>query len=104
MLRNGFVAFLMLLPLAASAPALADVHVGPLLGFDFWHRNAPEETDATRVAIGLDITIDTVGRWPILELSTLYTSASDSFATQNSVDEKMWQSRFGIIYRVLPDD
>lgn len=85
--------------LGASRARATELHLGPQLGFQFYHRNAPEETDSTRLSIGLSFKLDFDPSWPMVETSLSYESGQDTFATQNSVNDKIYRARAGLIYR-----
>lgn len=76
----------------------AGFHLGPLVGFEAYHRRAPEEADSIRFTFGANFRYEFNGPFLMPELAMLVSSGVDSFATQNSIEERLYRIRFGVIY------
>lgn len=98
MRRTKVLGFMLSSLVSITAPAHADFHIGPQLGFQLYHRNAPEEASSVRLSGGLSVKSSIVDHWPTLEVAGTYESGRDSFATQNFVNDRIFRIRAGGIW------
>ncbi len=87
-----------------AGTALADWHVGPQLGFQIYHRRAPEETDSVRSVLGLSLASDIFDSRFLWQLAISYETGVDSFATQNNISDKLYRARLGGIWKPFKFD
>ncbi|MBI3558417.1 MAG: hypothetical protein HY074_19280 [Deltaproteobacteria bacterium] len=87
-----------------AGEALANWHVGPQIGFQIYHRRAPEETDSVRPVMSLNITGDIFESRLMWELALSYENGVDSFADQNSISDKLYRARLGGIWKPFKFD
>src|SRR5277367_6377063 len=100
MLLSALPAILAAVLFSPAPAARADFHLGPQMGFQVYHRQAPEETPSVRLSGQLSIKLDIQEQWPVLlELAGSYETGVDQFATQDSVADRVVRLRGGFIYK-----